>query len=309
MHTVVGYPIRAVSRRSGLSAHVIRIWEKRYAAVKPYRTPTNRRLYTEQDVERLVLLKQATLAGHNIGNIANVPSEELAALIQRSNVTPKPKKLLSPEDVSELYVQCLIAVEHLDANALDRLLTRASDSLGPTAVTCQVVIPLLNEIGERWYDGRLRVLHEHMLSAVMRGFLGSMAGAFNVPAGAPLLVTCTPAGQLHEFGALMASIVALSEEWRTVYLGPNLPAEEIAETVKRTGAAAVGLSLVYPVGDEQVAAEIARLRTLLDASIPIIIGGRAAESYRSSIDEICAVKVERLDALAGVLASIASPVE
>src|SRR5262245_25366803 len=81
MNREQGYPIRAVARRTGLTSHVIRVWEKRYGAVSPMRTPTNRRLYSDTDVERLRLLHQATLAGHSIGQIAQLPNERLQALV------------------------------------------------------------------------------------------------------------------------------------------------------------------------------------------------------------------------------------
>ena len=76
-----GHPIRVVARRTGLTSHVIRVWEKRYGAVSPLRTPTNRRLYSDRDVERLQLLHRAILAGHSIGQIAQLPNERLRALV------------------------------------------------------------------------------------------------------------------------------------------------------------------------------------------------------------------------------------
>ena len=69
-----------VARRTGLSAHVIRIWEKRYGAVKPERTPTNRRVYSEDQIERLDLLCRVTQAGHSIGHVAKLPTESLRKL-------------------------------------------------------------------------------------------------------------------------------------------------------------------------------------------------------------------------------------
>ena len=66
----VQHSIKVAARRCGLSTHVIRVWEKRYDAVSPDRTDTNRRLYSEQEIERLKLLRAATLSGHSIGNVA-----------------------------------------------------------------------------------------------------------------------------------------------------------------------------------------------------------------------------------------------
>ena len=72
--------MKLVARRTGLSAHVIRVWERRYGAVTPVRTGTNRRLYTEEDIERLSLLRRLTEAGHNIGNVAALPLPRLREL-------------------------------------------------------------------------------------------------------------------------------------------------------------------------------------------------------------------------------------
>ena len=71
---------KRVARRTGLSAHVIRIWEKRYGAVQPERTGTNRRLYSEEQIERLSLLREITRAGHSIGPVAKLPTEKLRKL-------------------------------------------------------------------------------------------------------------------------------------------------------------------------------------------------------------------------------------
>lgn len=79
----VVHPIQVVSRLTGLSPHVIRVWEKRYGAVRPRRTGTNRRQYSDAEVERLRLLARATDAGHKIGMIARLELPALADLVQR----------------------------------------------------------------------------------------------------------------------------------------------------------------------------------------------------------------------------------
>ena len=68
------------SQLSGLSPHVIRIWERRYGALSPSRTDTNRRMYCHEAIERLKLLRELTEQGHRIGNIARMPTEELQKL-------------------------------------------------------------------------------------------------------------------------------------------------------------------------------------------------------------------------------------
>lgn len=82
MNAEIGHPIKVASRRSGLTSHVIRVWEKRYSAVSPTRTASNRRLYTDADIEHLRLLHEAISAGHSIGQIASLADADLLSLIK-----------------------------------------------------------------------------------------------------------------------------------------------------------------------------------------------------------------------------------
>lgn len=84
--------IKAVAQRTGLSAHVIRLWEKRYGAVIPERTNTNRRLYSDEQIERISRLRDITQNGHSIGNVAKLPTEKLRELAKES----LPTKTLRP---------------------------------------------------------------------------------------------------------------------------------------------------------------------------------------------------------------------
>src|ERR687885_222436 len=77
------HPMRVVTRRTGLSADLLRAWEKRYDVVKPARSPSGRRLYSDADIERLGLLYRATLAGRSIGHIAALRNDQLARLVRR----------------------------------------------------------------------------------------------------------------------------------------------------------------------------------------------------------------------------------
>src|SRR5690348_3173135 len=96
------YSIKAAARMTGISVHLLRMWEKRYRAVSPSRTGTNRRLYTDADIERLTLLRMATSQGHSIGNIAGLPVRQLQKLIPQTEsadgVGPKKAVLVSPAE-------------------------------------------------------------------------------------------------------------------------------------------------------------------------------------------------------------------
>src|SRR5512136_1241637 len=125
------YPIQLVARLTGLSAHVIRIWEQRYRAVQPERTATKRRLYSQRDIERLNLLRDLTQAGHSIGQVAQLPTDKLGKLVAATpNLQAHAPRAAaeSPKSVSFLD-ECVAAVKSLDAHALDDALKRGATAL------------------------------------------------------------------------------------------------------------------------------------------------------------------------------------
>ena len=291
-----GHPISVVVRRTGLSQDILRAWEKRYGAVVPLRTSTGRRLYSEEQVARLRLLKQLVDGGRRISDVADLAEEQL--------------RRLADEDVSEAVVgrassgflaDCLDAVEGLDRHGLEDVLDRASVELSRPRLRGEVLVPLIRALGLNWQEGTWRVVHEHVASAVLRSFLWGMWRRAEPGTGAPSVAVATPAGQRHELGALLAAGVAADLGWRVVYLGADLPAEEIAAGVVASGASVVLLSLVYPVADSRLLEEIRRLRGLVGGGVEIVVGGRAVVGCREELEVVGVVVVRDLDGLWGIL--------
>lgn len=305
-HEEHGHTIGVVTRRTGLSTHVIRVWERRYGAVAPRRTSTNRRLYSDGDIERLRLLQQATSAGHSIGQIAALSMERLSELVRQDapqlpaprSPGAEPTAARAPED----YVSvCMDMVARLDAPGLESQLSQAAVDLSQQTLLEQIVDPLMNRIGDLWQTGALRVADEHLASAVVRTFLGSLQNLRRGVASGSGIVVTTPAGQMHEVGAMMVAATATAVGWRTAYLGPDLPAEEICGATRRHGASTVALSLVYPLDDPQIPGELRRLRRGLGDDVRIIVGGRAAASYAGALEEIGALVISDLGHLRELL--------
>lgn len=298
-----GHPIRVAAKKAGLSPHLIRMWERRYAAVKPLRSETGRRLYTDDDIERLSLLRRATLAGESIGQIADLSTEELRGLVVEE-VSSLIEEAADRTTVERYLDLCVQAMQNLDASEFEVRLLRASVTLGQRVFLEQLLHPLLERTGEMWADGRLRVAHEHLASAVIRSLLGSIRPAVSSNGSSPLLVTATPAGQQHEFGALMAAVTAASSGWRSLYLGANIPAEDIVDAARSRNADAIALSLVYPFDDPRAAAELRKISDLTAGGIRLLVGGRAAESYAAVLEEIGARRITTLDDLRNALAGL-----
>ena len=303
------YPIQLVARLTGLSAHVIRIWEQRYRAVEPQRTATRRRLYSQRDIERLNLLRDATQAGHSIGQVAQLPTDKLGKLVAATpNLQARAPRAAAeaPKSVSFLE-ECLAAVQLLDAHALDDALKRGATALGGLGLLQRVVAPLTQALGELWRDGTLTAAQEHFASAAIRVFLGNAAKPFGPMDNAPVLVVATPAGQVHELGALLVAATASNLGWQVTYVGASLPAAEIAGAAQQRRARAVALSLVYPEDDPRLEPELTRLRESLPAEVPLLVGGRAMPAYREALENMGAVPIENLVHLGSTLDGLRRP--
>ena len=172
------HPIQVVARRTGLTVDVLRVWEKRYGVVEPTRSPGGHRLYSDDDVERLNLLRSATEAGRRISKVADLTLSDLRSLVRedadaavnrhrvsRDSLSPAPEEHLSA---------CLEAVDGVDGRRLETTLTRASVALAAPVLIEQVLAPLMAAIGERWEHGRLSPGQEHLASSVIRRVLESL---------------------------------------------------------------------------------------------------------------------------------------
>jgi DNA-binding transcriptional MerR regulator/methylmalonyl-CoA mutase cobalamin-binding subunit len=301
--------IKVVARRTGLSAHVIRIWEKRYGAAKPERTGTNRRLYSDEQVERLSLLRDITQGGHSISHVAKLPTEKLRELARESHATNghSASAPITAPDTLTFLDECVAAVKSLDARALDETLNRAATELGAQGLLQRVVAPLAQTIGDLWRDGTITAAHEHFASAVIRIFLGHAARPFVGTDSAPVLVVTTPDGQIHELGALLVGAAASNLGWHVTYLGASLPAAEIAGAARQNRARAVALSLVYPEDDASLPGQLTLLREALPADTALLVGGRAMPAYRDVLRRLGAILAEDLVQLGLALDRLRQP--
>ena len=272
------YPVRAVIARSGLTADVLRAWERRYGAVRPQRSAGGQRLYSEEDVTRLTLLRRATLAGHSIAEVARLRTGALEALVDEPNADAS---RVAPDFEGAVVRAALAAAERLNGPALEGTLKRSALALG-TGFVDRIAPRLLTAVGERWHDGALSPAHEHLVTSVVRRVLDWLLDAHVPPARAPRLVVATPAGEHHELGAMLGAAAAVAEGWAVVYLGANLPASDIVAAAQQVRARAVALSAVYEKRGDTLA-EVERTARALPRGTTLFAGGRAIDARNDAL--------------------------
>lgn len=280
------HPIRVVSRRTGLTPAVLRAWEKRYGVVDPERSAGGQRLYSDDDVNRLSLLRRAVEEGRAISQVSGLSTQELEGLVKEDESErlrgPGPNPLHSSTG-GEILVLAERAVSDLDPYGLERILMRGAMSLPLVAVLDEVVTPLLDSIGTSWRQGRYGPGHEHLATVQVRRFLEWLLGTISHTVLAPVLLTATPAGERHELGALLSAVSGAAEGWRAVFLGPDLPAEEIALAALRLEARVVGISAVDPGTAEALPGQVRALRGRLPPGVQVFVGGTAAEMKNDAL--------------------------
>jgi DNA-binding transcriptional MerR regulator/methylmalonyl-CoA mutase cobalamin-binding subunit len=284
---------------------VIRAWEKRYDVVRPVRSTNGRRLYSDADVNRLLLLAQATSTGRTIKQVAHLKGTALEAVAHApadggpngvARTAPEQPQEALPAVIDHLQL-ALDAVERFDGLGLDAALRRAVIALPAEQFLDSVVVPLWQRVTVRIRENTLRPPHGHLTLTTLRRTLHRIAEVGMTPLAAPDLVVTTPSGQPHELGALLAAAAAAAEGWRVTYVGPNLPADEIAETAAYAKARAVAVSVGSPRDNRILARELRRLRAVLPRDVPILVECAASGAHGAAIREIGATVVRDLPAL------------
>ena len=304
----VYHPVRVVTQRTGLTPDLLRAWERRYRVVRPRRSAGGQRLYSDADIERLKQLHRAVLAGRTIGQVARLDRDALARLVEADAASPVPNAARDHDagELSRLMSECLTAVDHLDAPALERTLRQAAHHLNVPVLLDHLVAPLLREIGDRWESGALQPIHEHTASVEIHKLLTWIVHSTPVKPDAPRIAIATPAGQQMELGALMVAASAAAEGWRVAWFGPNLPARDIVSGVEALAPDAVAISLVHQTRDSELHRELEEIARGVVGKAPLLVGGRAAPPYALMLERLGASVFNHLEPLRAWLRSQAN---
>lgn len=298
--------IAVVERRTGVSQYLLRTWERRYGVITPARTGTGQRRYSDQDIERLRLVRAVAAGGRRVGQVIALPLSELRELARRDALelvrvepsAPNSSRSLSTSraGVEGHMSACLRAVRHMNGHMAFVLLMRAAAALDARTFIDGVASPLLQIVGDSWERGTLRPVNEHSLSGALHRVLSWRLEALSAPAGAPLLVVGTLPHQRHEFGAMFAAIVAASRQWRVTYLCGDLPISDIAQAAMLANADVVAVSVIGSAEPRMLRRDASQLRAEIPESVPLIAGGHSAVLNAEPLESSGAIVIPDLDA-------------
>ena len=239
------YPMRMVTRLTGLTADTIRAWERRHRAIRPSRSAGNTRRFSGEEVRRLKLLREATERGHAISRIAALGLEDLERLVAAEPVPAVEATIGALEDGQPNLVKSYLdAIHRFDTRRSSDLLLRAATFLERRKFVFGVALPIVEEVGRRWHEGEMRVGQEHLVSTQLLGVLSALLRMSPPNSGASQVLISTPSGHRHEFGALLAGLLAATRGLDVVYLGPDLPYDDLRWAVRMSRARILALSIV-----------------------------------------------------------------
>lgn len=225
------FSLREVAELTGLSEFTLRGWEGRYSAVSPIRTPTGRRLYRTEDVVKLNLLKDLVGLGHRIGDIAALSDPKLRKLLSAPRMVENQSSRMDPE-IQKIF-------ENGERFAWDEIrltFEQARMRRKGGKYLEEFLLPFLQEMTRRIGLGQISISLEHIFSSMIKEELARIRTNIRIPKSSHRFILCTPEGDHHELGLLIAYTLLNLNGISSLYLGPHVPKQELCETALRYGA-------------------------------------------------------------------------
>ncbi len=291
------HPIQVAARRAGLSVDLVRAWERRYRAVRPKRSRNGRRLYRDEDIERLRLLAHATRAGRRISDIARLSTAELSVMVEQDAQAadlPASTDAARPrtESVMAYFDRCIEAIDTLNPERLFQTLNEAEQHLAELFMQEDLIAPLVQHMQDECRQGTMRLAQKRVADAVIRSHLARYAlqasGSSN---GELRVVVASGVARADELPVLRLAVAIRAYDWSPVYLGTELSADEIAFTAERSRA--LCSAIAADSGDDALLPnELRKLRRATTANHPILLHALNPGPYEAVIEDAQIIPVQ-----------------
>jgi len=261
-----GLRIAQVEQLTGVGAHTLRAWERRYGVPVPDRTGGRQRMYSTADVQMVRRMRELSMRGVPLAKAAEtVLGGQSGQVYANAGMT---------QALASNLVEALLGWDEAEAS---RLWVEALDSLDLLSAFERVIVPAMKEVGTAWHEGVATVAQEHFATNFVRARLDLLSRQVQPLPGAPAVLLACLEGEHHELGLLMLAVTLRFQGVRTIYLGQDVPTEDLLRTAEDSQPDVVAVNAGSPAG----AALVPGLATRLAAAAPLttlVFGGYAFDS-------------------------------
>lgn len=262
--------IGELSRRVGVSDHVLRAWETRYGLVTPVRSAGGFRLYSGSDERRVRRMQVHLAEGLSAAQAARATLAE-TSIDDRSNRATVPSDGADRPDLEALAEALQRVLDDFDEPAAQAVLDRLFAEFTLTTALRDVVLRYLHQLGVRWTRGEISIAQEHFASNVIRGRLAGLARDWGNGQGPRAMLACPP-DELHDLPLLVFGIVLHRRGWRVDYFGANTPVGELVDAARRSRPELVVLAGAATGRFDAIRPELTRLAS----AAPLALAGAGA---------------------------------
>ncbi|MFM2136576.1 MAG: hypothetical protein RL021_1976 [Bacteroidota bacterium] len=272
------FTIRDIEHLTGIRSHTLRIWEQRYNLPQPKRTPGNVRYYDDEDLKLLLNISMLNRHGHKISKISKLTGSEIARMAI---------DLSAASDSQPAHIHALLSsMIDLDEAAFNKVLSSALLQHGLEKTMMDIVFPFMSLIGVMWQTGSLMPPYEHFISALLRQkLMVAIDGQLPVSrSDAKRFLLFLPEGEHHELGLLFAQYLIRSAGHQVLYLGQNLPAQDLENISGKFDPDYLFISLTSGFSVEEVKAFVDGL-CFKFPSAGLLLTGRYFQEYTYDLPE------------------------
>lgn len=275
------FPIGAVERDTGIGRDTLRIWERRYGFPIPERNPKGERIYSEQQLRTLQIIKRLLDQGLRPGKVVGLQEDELQAISEQL-LAPEDK----PSDYSPQLAGLLDCVNSHDSKQLWTLLEQNLLKQGLKAFITDTVAPLISIIGEKWAQGDMRIFEEHFITRQLTLFIDSVISKIPVTADAKTVLLATFPGEPHSLGLLMLESLLRDKGVAVVNLGTEMPLDQLILAIKHYQVKSVLLSFSGAYNSNGIRQELLDMAQRLPDDIRVYVGGAGVKKMRKMPKQI-----------------------
>lgn len=263
------YTIKDLETLSGIKAHTIRIWEKRYGLLEPERTTTNIRYYSDDELRKLLNVSMLVKHGYKISKVSVFDTSQIQKEVLKLN-----EKSLSSQDIID---QMIVHMVNFDHKNFEDLLEQQIDIQGFEDTFMTVVFPLFEKIGIYWQIGSIFPAQEHFISNITRHMLIRASSTFANHDASVSVLFFLKEGELHELSLLFYQYLALKSGYRTLYLGQNVPFDDLTKLDGLRDIDRVFTAFINGIEPEELEDYIQRMSVIFKRKKVFVTGGQISQ--------------------------------